>query len=56
MEVDLGNALSISSETNLYAYDAYYLECATRRGAPLLTLDRALQRAASHMGIDLVEI
>ena len=56
VEVDLVNAMSIAVEVNIYAYDAYFLECATRRGAPLLTLDRSLRRAASSIGLRLVHL
>ena len=56
VEVDLVNALSIAAEANIYAYDAYFLECAARCGAPLLTLDRSLRRAASGIGLRLVHL
>ena len=49
--VDLTTSLSIASEHRLYAYDAYLLECAKARRAPLLTLDRALARVAAKMTI-----
>jgi predicted nucleic acid-binding protein len=39
---DFVNALKISKQTNMYAYDAYFLDCAIRHKAPLLTLDRKL--------------
>ena len=39
---DLENAVSIAHASNLYAYDAYFLDCASRHVAPLLTLDRPL--------------
>ena len=38
----------------LTAYDATYLELAARRRLPLLTLDRALQRAAGAAGVALL--
>jgi len=37
---DFLNALKISKQTNMYAYDAYFLDCAIRHKAPLLTLDQ----------------
>ena len=40
----------------MYAYDAYFLDCAARRAAPLLTLDRGLKRAAKAAGITLLEV
>ncbi|MBA4387941.1 MAG: VapC toxin family PIN domain ribonuclease [Verrucomicrobia bacterium] len=56
VEVDLPNAVSIAHQTNSYAYDAYFLDCALRHSAPLLTLDGALRAAATHMGVTLMEV
>ena len=56
VEVDLVHAMSIAVEANIYAYDAYFLACATRCGAPLLTLDRSLRRAANSIGLRLVHL
>ena len=55
-EVDLVNVVSIAAAFNIYAYDAYFLECATRCGAPLLTLDRSLRRVADGIGLRLVPL
>ena len=43
LAVDMQNALSIAHAANLYAYDAYFLDCAERHAAPLLSLDRPLK-------------
>ena len=56
VNVDMANALSIAAQVNAYAYDAYFLDCALRHGAPLLTLDRTLGRAASSLGVRLVRL
>ena len=40
---------------NIYAYDAYFLECANSLRSPLLTLDRGMKRIAEEMGIALLE-
>ena len=56
VRVDLNNAISIAYETKTYAYDAYFLDCAIRHAAPLLTLDRALERAALKLGVKLMEV
>ena len=45
--------VSISVQT-LTGYDAAYLETATRRNAPLATLDKALRAAAIAAGVELV--
>jgi predicted nucleic acid-binding protein len=56
VKVDLNNAISIANQTKLYAYDAYFLDCAIRYSVPLLTLDHSLGRAARKLGIKLMEV
>lgn len=56
IEVDLDNALIISGKLKIYAYDAYFLDCASRLGAPLLTVDRSLARSAESMGVKVLEV
>jgi predicted nucleic acid-binding protein len=38
-DTDIIQAIRIASRYQVYAYDAYYLECAVRHRKPLLTLD-----------------
>ncbi len=52
---EVKSALGIAIEFNLYAYDAYFLECAERFHSPLLTLDLGMQRVAREMGIRILE-
>jgi predicted nucleic acid-binding protein len=54
--VDMDRAISISHGTRTYAYDAYFLDCALRQLAPLLTLDQALVRSARKLGIKVLEV
>jgi predicted nucleic acid-binding protein len=56
LEVDLAFAVELAAEHRLYAYDAYLVTCALSQRAPLLTLDRALQRVAATAGVQLVEV
>ena len=56
VSVDMSNVMSISAEGNTYAYDAYFLDCALRHAAPLLTLDRKLGRLARTLGVNLVDL
>ncbi len=56
VRVDLDNAISIVYDTKTYAYDAYFLDCAVRHAAPLLTLDRSLERSALKLGVKLMEV
>ncbi len=56
LEVDLRQALELADEHGLYAYDAYLLACARSRRVPLLTLDKALARAARTAAVGLLEV
>ena len=53
---DFVNALKISKQTNMYAYDAYFLDCVIRHKAPLLTLDRKLKRVAQNFNVETMEV
>ena len=52
---DIKSALSIAIKFNLYAYDAYFLNCAENLHSPLLTLDLGMQRVAREIGITILE-
>ena len=54
VDIDMANVVAIAAKVNTYAYDTYFLDCAARCRAPLLTLDRPLRRAAEGLGIQLV--
>jgi predicted nucleic acid-binding protein len=56
VEVELGVALELADRFGLYAYDAYLMACARRHGAPLLTLDPRLGRAAHEAGVLVLEV
>ena len=56
VSVDLSRALALAERANVYAYDAYILDCAVRHHAPILTLDRPLARAARSLDIELLEV
>jgi predicted nucleic acid-binding protein len=56
IHVGMASALSLAHRIGIYAYDAYFLECAVRHSAPLLTLDRGLKRAAKTLGLTLLEV
>jgi predicted nucleic acid-binding protein len=48
------SALAIAAARGIYCYDAYLIVLALAEGAPLLTLDKARQRTAAGMGVQLV--
>lgn len=56
VDVELEEAVRVSSQYDLYAYDAYILIAARRHQAPLLTLDGGLKQAARESGIDILEV
>ncbi len=56
IQPDFINAITISQKTNMYAYDAYFLDCSIRLRAPLLTLDRKLKKAAKGLNIEIMEV
>jgi predicted nucleic acid-binding protein len=56
VEPDFISSLKISKKTNTYAYDAYFLDCALRYNAPLLTLDKKLASMANEINIQTLEV
>lgn len=53
--VDIRAALKIAAEQNIYAYDAYFLQCARVYSLPLLTLDKRMKQVAVELGIQVLE-
>lgn len=53
--IDIRAALNIATQYNIYAYDAYFLECALNLRSPLLTLDRQIKGIAQEIGIQVME-
>ncbi len=56
IKTDFVDALKISKQANVYAYDAYFLDCAIRHKAPLLTLDRKLKAAAKNLHVETMGV
>jgi len=48
-----GSIYTLAKEQHLTIYDAAYLELSMRENLPLATLDKALQKAAMHVGIQV---
>ena len=55
LSVDVHESLKIATENNIYAYDAYFLQCAKANSLPLLTLDKRMMQVAEQLGIQLLE-
>ena len=53
--IDIRSALEIASRFNIYAYDAYFIECAISLRCPLLTLDRRVKMVGKNVGIHILE-
>lgn len=56
VEPDFDSALQLSKTIDMYAYDAYILDCAIRYKSPLLTLDRKLILAAQSINVQTLEV
>ena len=56
VDVNLSRALALASRFGMYAYDAYFLECAQSMHLPLLTLDRELAAAARRALITVLDL
>lgn len=53
---DIHSSLKLALEHDIYAYDAYFLQCAQELSSPLLTLDRRMKQVATKLGIRTLEI
>jgi predicted nucleic acid-binding protein len=56
VDVDMSRSLRMAYDFRIYAYDAYFLDCARRHTAPLISLDDTLVAVARGMGIDVREV
>jgi len=56
VEPDFVNTLKISKQSKMYAYDTYFLDCAIRHKAPLLTLDGKLKASAQNLNVQTMEV
>lgn len=56
IEINLIDAIRLASKRNIYAYDAYILQCAMEHHIPLITLDRDLAEIARKEGVQVIEV
>lgn len=56
VDVSLQNSIKIASLNNIYAYDAYFLECSKQYNIPLITLDNRLFEIAKEMKLKVIEV
>ena len=55
LAVDIQEALKLAIEFNIYAYDAYFLQCAMALSSPLITLDNRMKKVATELGVEVLE-
>ena len=56
VEIDLKEAVRLAGKFNIYAYDAYILQCAIEYNLPLISLDKNLIDVAKRQGIQVIEV
>ncbi len=54
--IRLSEALDLAAELNIYAYDAYVLDCARQFHTPLLSLDQKMITLAQQLQITTLEV
>jgi len=55
VSVKIHDAMKIALRFNIYAYDAYYLQCCLENKLPLISLDDRMCNIARSLGIKVVE-
>ncbi|ARU58321.1 VapC toxin [Oleiphilus messinensis] len=55
VQVDINKALELALKFNIYAYDAYFLQCALSLSCSLLTLDKKMKEVAKQLNIVVLE-
>ena len=55
-DVNLDTSIELSETFEIYAYDAYFIECALKQKANLLTLDKKLSEIAKRSGVKIIEV
>jgi len=53
--VKVHDAIKMAIRFNIYAYDAYYLQCCIENRLPLISLDKCMCDVARSLGIKVVE-
>jgi predicted nucleic acid-binding protein len=54
--IEINNALQIACREKIYAYDAYFLECALLLRCPILSLDGRMRDIAASLRINIIEV
>jgi predicted nucleic acid-binding protein len=56
LEVRLEDCICLAAARNIYAYDAYVIQCGLETGQPILSLDGGLRQAARQAGAEVWEV
>ena len=56
IDVPLNVTLELFKSQNIYAYDAYLIQCAQQTSTSLLTLDNGLKSVAQQVGVHVLEV
>ena len=56
VEINLRDAIRLASRHNIYAYDAYILQCSIEHNIPLISLDQNLINIAKKEGVQVIEV
>ncbi|MEX0660721.1 MAG: type II toxin-antitoxin system VapC family toxin [Balneolaceae bacterium] len=55
-QIRLAHAIELAATFNIYAYDAYVLDCAKQYQTPLLSLDKRMVEFAKRLQITTLEV
>jgi len=56
VEINLQDAIRLAGKHNIYAYDAYILQCSIEHDIPLISLDQNMINIAAQEGVQIVEV
>jgi predicted nucleic acid-binding protein len=56
MDINLVASLQVAADYDLYAYDAYIIACARENHCSLISLDKALCKAALNARVNVLEV
>lgn len=56
IKCDIQKSLKLAVKFNIYAYDAFFLQCAISTNSPLITLDKKMKMVAEELNIKILEL
>ncbi len=56
LDIELNEAIQLSEQLGIYAYDAYVISCAQKLKCPLISLDKGLLEAAQMTKVSIIEV